>query len=68
MALLCIDTQKNRVRRYDWRRLGGVIRCTDELQIVRPQVDGLGQLLNALLAGHDINYATGDAPPPRRAA
>jgi hypothetical protein len=39
-ALLCIDTQTNRVRRYAPRRVGGTLTMTDEglLQMHSPTI------------------------------
>ena len=56
-ALLFIDTKTNRVRRYAERRPGGRLYVTDEVQIIRPQCDTLGQQLDALLLGRPLEYA-----------
>lgn len=59
--LLCIDTAKNRVRKYEARRSGARVHLKEEVYIVRPQCHTLEQQLNALLAGRPLEYA--EAPP-----
>lgn len=68
-ALLCIDTAKNRVRRYEARRIGGRPLITEDVRIVRPQCHTLDQQLNDLLAGHSIEFVEDvpDLEPPAAA-
>lgn len=55
-TLLAIDTEKNRVRRYESRRVGGRPHATEEVRIVRPQCHTLDAQLNDLLAGRPIEF------------
>lgn len=65
-ALLLIDTQMNRVRRYAPRRLGGRPHMTDEVHIVQPQCWTLVEQLNALREGRPLQYV--DFSPENSAA
>lgn len=63
-ALLVIDTEKKRVRRYVARRVGGRLDMTDEVTIVKdPDVDVLKAQLNQLRAGEHVPLADPIAPP-----